>query len=108
MSASRLFVIDEGLREHVKMMLQSSPELRPDNHDFLKSPYFDDIGVKTLNYLDSIFQWDNLEKSKFYKGNCQVRSTTLLRTYVYISLLWANLGDKKLTEIFTIGISRYL
>lgn len=72
MNASRLFEIDEGLREHVKMMLQSSPELRPDNHDFLKSPYFDDIGVKTLNYLDSIFQWDNLEKSKFYKGLPQI------------------------------------
>uniref|UniRef100_A0A8D8SYS2 SCY1-like protein 2 n=2 Tax=Cacopsylla melanoneura TaxID=428564 RepID=A0A8D8SYS2_9HEMI len=67
-----LLNIDEGLREHVKMMLNFSPELRADNHDFLKSPYFDDIGVKTLNYLDSIFQWDNLEKSKFYKGLPQI------------------------------------
>ncbi|KAI5726365.1 hypothetical protein M8J76_001330 [Diaphorina citri] len=71
-NSARLSDIDEGLRELVKMMLNTSPELRPDNHDFLKSPYFDDIGVKTLNYLDSIFQWDNLEKSKFYKGLPQI------------------------------------
>lgn len=24
--------------------------------------------MKTLNYLDSLLQWDNLQKSKFYKG----------------------------------------
>lgn len=31
-------------------------------------PYFDDIGIKTLTYLDSLLQWDNLQKSQFYKG----------------------------------------
>ena len=30
-------------------------------------PYFDDFGVKTLTNLDSQFQWDNLQKSQFYK-----------------------------------------
>jgi SCY1-like protein 2 len=28
--------------------------------------------VKTLHYLDQLFQWDNLQKSKFYKGLPQV------------------------------------
>ena len=31
-------------------------------------PYFDDFGVKTLTNLDSQFQWDNLQKSQFYKA----------------------------------------
>lgn len=24
--------------------------------------------MRTLNYLDKLFQWDNLQKSQFYKG----------------------------------------
>ena len=28
--------------------------------------------MKTLNYLDKLFQWDNLQKSQFYKGLPQV------------------------------------
>ena len=31
-------------------------------------PYFEDVGVKTLTNLDAQFQWDNAQKSKFYKG----------------------------------------
>lgn len=34
----------------------------------LQIDYFMVIGVKTLNYLDKLFQWDNLQKSQFYKG----------------------------------------
>lgn len=34
--------------------------------------YFDDFGVKTLNYLESLYQWDNLQKSKFFKGLPQI------------------------------------
>jgi len=37
-------------------------------NEFLQIEYFTDIGVKTLNYLDKLFQWDNLQKSQFYKG----------------------------------------
>nr|CAG4651596.1 EOG090X018J [Triops cancriformis] len=38
----------------------------------LEIDFFDDIGVKTLNYSDSLFQWDNLQKSQFYKGLPQI------------------------------------
>ncbi|KAK0098171.1 hypothetical protein PV326_010748 [Microctonus aethiopoides] len=69
---SKLTPIPDGLRETVKLMLSSKPELRPDAHQFIKIEYFMDIGVKTLNYLDKLFQWDNLQKSQFYKGLPQV------------------------------------
>ncbi|XP_073987865.1 SCY1-like protein 2 [Rhodnius prolixus] len=62
----------DGLRQLVKMMLHPSPELRPDEHEFLKADFFEDVGVKALNYLDSLFQWDNKQKSHFYKGLPQI------------------------------------
>lgn len=31
-------------------------------------PFFDDVGAVTLQYFDSLFQRDNLQKSQFYKG----------------------------------------
>ncbi|CAL7949023.1 unnamed protein product [Xylocopa violacea] len=64
----RLLPTSEILRHTIKLMLNHNPELRPDAHQFVKIEYFMDIGVKTLNYLDKIFQWDNLQKSQFYKG----------------------------------------
>ncbi|KAG7210710.1 hypothetical protein KM043_012210 [Ampulex compressa] len=66
--ASKLLPVPETLRDTTKLMLSHNPELRPDAHQFIKIEYFLDIGVKTLNYLDKIFQWDNLQKSQFYKG----------------------------------------
>ncbi|XP_075975101.1 SCY1-like protein 2 [Anticarsia gemmatalis] len=81
--ASRLSCVADGLREYVKLMLNATPELRPDPHQFLKIPYFEDIGVKTLNYLDSLFQWDNLQKSQFYKGLPQIIQKMPHRICIY-------------------------
>lgn len=36
LSPSRLMCVNEGLREYVKLMLNVTPELRPDPHQFLK------------------------------------------------------------------------
>ncbi|XP_029155271.1 SCY1-like protein 2 [Nylanderia fulva] len=66
--SGKLLPIPETLRDTVKLMLSHNPELRLDAHQFIKIDYFMDIGVKTLNYLDKLFQWDNLQKSQFYKG----------------------------------------
>uniref|UniRef100_A0A0K2T2K1 SCY1like protein 2like [Bombyx mori] n=1 Tax=Lepeophtheirus salmonis TaxID=72036 RepID=A0A0K2T2K1_LEPSM len=69
---SNLQLIPTDLKEYIKMFLNVTPELRPDAAQFSKIPFFDDVGVKTLNNLDSQFQWDNLQKSQFYKGLPQV------------------------------------
>lgn len=72
LTSSQLKNVTEGLRDIVRMMLNVKPELRPDEHEFIKIEFFDDVGVKTLNYLESLFQWDNLQKSQFYKGLPQI------------------------------------
>ncbi|XP_041980079.1 SCY1-like protein 2 [Aricia agestis] len=83
LAPSRLLCVTDGLREYVKLMLNATPELRPDPHQFLKIPYFEDVGVKTLNYLDSLFHWDNLQKSQFYKGLPQIIQTMPHRICIY-------------------------
>ena len=35
-------------------------------------PYFEDVGVITLQYLDMLVQKDNLQKSQFFKGLSKV------------------------------------
>ena len=67
-SASRYQEIPSELRDYVKMLLSTAPDLRPSPDQIQQLPYFEDFGVKTLNNLDSQFQWDNLQKSQFYKG----------------------------------------
>ena len=53
-------------------MLHATPGLRPTASECAKVAYFDDVGVRTLANLDAQFQWDNLQKSQFYKGLPQV------------------------------------
>uniref|UniRef100_T1JAW7 Protein kinase domain-containing protein n=1 Tax=Strigamia maritima TaxID=126957 RepID=T1JAW7_STRMM len=65
---SILNAIPSTLRDYEKMLLNVTPEVRPDAHQFTKIDFFEDVGAKTLQYLDSLFQWDNLQKSHFYKG----------------------------------------
>ncbi|KAK9875014.1 hypothetical protein WA026_005824 [Henosepilachna vigintioctopunctata] len=67
-SENKLQCIPEFLREHVKTIFHSSFQDRPDVHQFIKIRYFDDLGIKTLQYLDSLLQWDNVQKSQFYKS----------------------------------------
>jgi len=65
---SNLQLIPAELKSSLKLMLNLSPDIRPTAEQMSKIPYFEDVGVKTLNNLDTQFQWDNLQKSQFYKG----------------------------------------
>ncbi|XP_043564696.1 SCY1-like protein 2 isoform X3 [Chiloscyllium plagiosum] len=65
---STLQKIPEDVREHMKLLLNVTPTVRPDADQLSKIPFFDDVGAMTLQYFDSLFQRDNLQKSQFYKG----------------------------------------
>ncbi|CAF3724612.1 unnamed protein product [Adineta steineri] len=72
LNTTKLSSLPMEVREHVKMLLSSKPELRPDAGQFAKVPFFEDVGTKTLEYLDSLFQVDNIQRSMFYKSLPQV------------------------------------
>lgn len=67
--------VPSELTESLKALLHPSASLRPKLHELKQITYFQDVGVKTLSYLDSLYQWDNLQKSKFYKGLPQIIPT---------------------------------
>ncbi|XP_028810729.1 SCY1-like protein 2 isoform X2 [Denticeps clupeoides] len=68
LSPGVLSKIPEEVREHAKMLLSVTANVRPDADQLTKIPFFDDVGAVTLQYFDSLFQRDNLQKSQFYKG----------------------------------------
>ncbi|XP_027741633.1 SCY1-like protein 2 isoform X2 [Empidonax traillii] len=68
LSSNTLQNIPEEVREHVKLLLNVAPAVRPDADQMTKIPFFDDVGAMTLQYFDSLFQRDNLQKSQFFKG----------------------------------------
>ncbi|XP_022648489.1 SCY1-like protein 2 [Varroa destructor] len=65
---AKLQTLPQGAREYVKLLLSFNPQLRPDAHQFGKLPYLEDVGVKTLRDLDSLYQLDKVAKSHIYKG----------------------------------------
>lgn len=82
-SPNTLGNLPQESREHVKMLLNCTAELRPDAFQTSKLPMFVDVGVKTLQYLDSLYQWDNLQKSQFYKGLPQIIAKMPKRVNLY-------------------------
>ncbi|KAL4224685.1 SCY1-like protein 2 [Mactra antiquata] len=63
-----LGTIPKDLQDIVKLMLNTEPTVRPDPDQLTKISFFEDVGSMTLQYMDSLFQQDNLQKSKFFKG----------------------------------------
>nr|CAB3265906.1 SCY1-like protein 2 [Phallusia mammillata] len=65
---SKLEKIPSEVRDHQRMLLNPDPSLRPDADQMSKLPFFDHVGVRTLQYLDTLLQRENLQKSQFFKG----------------------------------------
>ncbi|MGH0173648.1 UNVERIFIED_CONTAM: hypothetical protein FKN15_065739 [Acipenser sinensis] len=82
LSQTILQKIPEEVREHVKLLLNVTSTVRPDADQMTKIPFFDDVGAMTLQYFDSLFQRDNLQKSQFYKGLPKVLSKLPKRVVV--------------------------
>uniref|UniRef100_A0A673N8D8 SCY1-like protein 2 n=1 Tax=Sinocyclocheilus rhinocerous TaxID=307959 RepID=A0A673N8D8_9TELE len=83
LSPGLLRQIPEEVREHVKMLLSLTSNVRPDADQMTKIPFFDDVGAMTLQYFDSLFQRDNLQKSQFYKSLPKVLPKLPKRVIVY-------------------------
>ena len=65
---SKLRSVPRELVESVLMLVSRSPQLRPTPEEIQQLQYFQDIGVKTLQKLDTQFQLDNVQKSQFFKN----------------------------------------
>nr|XP_039251440.1 SCY1-like protein 2 isoform X1 [Styela clava]XP_039251442.1 SCY1-like protein 2 isoform X1 [Styela clava] len=72
LSSYELDKVPNEVVEHERMLIHPDSSIRPDADQMEKLPYFEDIGVVTLQYLDNILQRDNLQKSQFFKGLAQV------------------------------------
>ncbi|XP_068163107.1 SCY1-like protein 2 isoform X1 [Antennarius striatus] len=83
MNPALLNKIPEEVRTHAKMLLSVTPNVRPDADQMTKIPFFDDVGATTLQYFDSLFQRDNLQKSQFYKGLPKVLPKLPKRVVIY-------------------------
>ncbi|XP_046552388.1 SCY1-like protein 2 isoform X3 [Haliotis rubra] len=60
--------IPDELRDYVKLLLNIEATVRPDPAQLSKVSFFEDVGTMTLQYMDTLFQRDNLQKSQFFKG----------------------------------------
>ena len=82
LTSNSLFCIPEESRHHIRSLLNVDPTMRPDAHQFGQISIFDDVLIRTLQFLDSSFQWDNVEKCKFYKGLPEIMMRMPLRVKI--------------------------
>ncbi|GFN83526.1 scy1-like protein 2 [Plakobranchus ocellatus] len=65
---SLLASIPSELTDHVKLLLNTEPTIRPDAAQMAKIPFFEDMACIALQYIDTLYQRENIEKSNFFKG----------------------------------------
>nr|XP_022321420.1 SCY1-like protein 2 [Crassostrea virginica] len=66
--AALLGNVPDSLQQYVKLLLNTEPTVRPDPGQLIKVDFFDDVGTVTLQFMDTLFQRDNLQKSEFFRG----------------------------------------
>ncbi|XP_061180862.1 SCY1-like protein 2 [Saccostrea echinata] len=66
--SSLLGSVPDSLQQYVKLLLNTEPTVRPDPSQLMKVDFFDDVGTVTLQFMDTLFQRDNLQKSEFFRG----------------------------------------
>ncbi|EDV29325.1 uncharacterized protein TRIADDRAFT_18343 [Trichoplax adhaerens] len=74
--------IPGSLADHCRALVNIAPTSRMDADDVIKTNFFEDVGAITLQYLDSLFQKDNVEKSRFFKHVHKVISNLPKRVIV--------------------------
>ncbi|RUS85529.1 hypothetical protein EGW08_006737, partial [Elysia chlorotica] len=65
---SLLKSIPNELIDHVKLLLNTEPTIRPDAAQMAQIPFFEDMACIALQYIDTLYQRENIEKSNFFKG----------------------------------------
>ncbi|KAI0987932.1 hypothetical protein GJ496_011987 [Pomphorhynchus laevis] len=57
------------VKKAIELLLSPDHSSRPNANNFLKSTFFvDEMALKALDYIDCLFQVDNLQRSMFYKS----------------------------------------
>ncbi|KAJ3080871.1 hypothetical protein HK102_002750 [Quaeritorhiza haematococci] len=64
--------IPDQLRESIQRMLKREPSARISIAEFQTSPYFDNILISTIKYLDSFVEKTQVQKAQFLKGLVRV------------------------------------
>lgn len=94
---SRLSCVADGLREYVKLMLNVTPELRPDPHQFLKVCLSFFLNTLNIHYYTSTSQQDN----KIPKCKQQIPFNKLYIMVLLTDLLLAHILSKSNKKFYS-------
>ena len=82
-SESALGQVPAEFRPFVRSTLAVEPSVRPDALQVTKHPFFEEVAVSTLKYLDQLYERGDMEKSQFFKKNLARVMTKLPQVHMY-------------------------
>ncbi|KAJ3297471.1 hypothetical protein HDU79_003553 [Rhizoclosmatium sp. JEL0117] len=86
--------LPQGLEDLVRGLLKQSPQQRLSLSSFQSSPYFDNLLVSTITFLETIVEKNQVTKAQFFKGLVQILPQYSMKT-VNRKILPALLGELK-------------